>query len=122
MNAAEKVYVIDNSFLNIFAYPKQDYGVENAVACLLHRQWGKVFYWRDKNEHEVDFIYERQQGDYLPVEVKYASGRPEQQELKGLARFCEDYKCKSAFVVTKDYFAFHEGVWNVPAWLFCLVF
>jgi len=61
----------------------------------------RLSYWRDSRGHEVDFIVE-EQGETLPLEVKYRSGRPAARDLKGLRILCEKKGLRRAAVVTKS--------------------
>ena len=60
----------------------------------------QVKFWRTQNKNEVDFILESE--DIVPIEVKYKAFRSPQIP-QGIRFFIEQYHCKSAFVVTKNY-------------------
>lgn len=75
--------------------------VETFVYNYLLRQTNdEVFFFRQREAKEVDFIIKTPNG-LLPVEVKYQNQiRPE--DLKSLIYYCQKQKLTKAVVVTKD--------------------
>lgn len=56
------------------------------------------FFWRDKYKDEVDIILQNGK-EIIPIEIKY---RNQPGQNKGLKKFIEKYKCKKAFIITKE--------------------
>jgi predicted AAA+ superfamily ATPase len=74
--------------------------VENFVFNYLKRtQPDEVFFWRERQVREVDFIC-RYQDTLLPVEVKYQQVT-RSEDLKNVLLFCRREKLKRAVIVTK---------------------
>jgi hypothetical protein len=66
------------------------------TACVVAT--GAKFFWRDKYKNEVDIVLLKD-GGIIPIEIKYRN-RPRQN--KGMEKFLKKYKCKEAFMITKD--------------------
>lgn len=132
-----KVYFVDTGLRNAVAAgfqaldTRSDSGglVENAVLA----QWMRTSsfhavsvespkYWRSQGGAEVDFIFPLDDGEVLPVEVKW-------QRLKtvsvpsGMRSFIEAYKPRNALILTKGLSGKtgvkETSVHFLPAWLFC---
>lgn len=58
-----------------------------------------IHYWRDKQNHEVDFIWPNRDGHPIAIEVKWSVG---QFDVAGLRAFRRIYKQGSNFVVCHD--------------------
>ena len=56
------------------------------------------FFWRDKYKDEVDIVLQKGR-DIVPIEIKY---RNQPSQNRGMEKFQKKYKCKEAFIVTKD--------------------
>ncbi len=56
------------------------------------------FFWRDKYKDEVDIVLQKGK-ELIPIEVKY---RNQPKQNKGMEKFLKKYKCKEAFIITKD--------------------
>ncbi len=76
------------------------------------------FFWRDKYKDEVDIILQNGK-ELTPIEVKYRN-KPSQN--KGLHKFCKEYGCREAIVVTKDMSEKKGEVKFVPVHEFLLGF
>ena len=77
--------------------------VENFVFGQLYRNLGvheELKFWRTQNKNEVDFVIESQ--DIIPIEVKYKVSQSPQIP-QGIRFFIQQYHCKIAFVVTKNF-------------------
>lgn len=58
-----------------------------------------INYWRDKQDHEIDFILSKRKADPIAVECKWSSGRFDPSNLKAFRRRYPDGK---NYVVTTD--------------------
>ena len=103
-----KVYFIDNGFLKALSTKfSKDMGrfMENLVAVeLLHRE-SEIYYWKDYQQREVDFVVKEGEKVKELIQVTYASGRDEidRRELRALERAAEELGCKRKTVITWDY-------------------
>lgn len=58
-------------------------------------------FWRTQSGNEVDFVIES--NELIPIEIKYKPFQKPQIPT-GIRFFIQNYNCKNAFVVTKNYF------------------
>lgn len=59
-------------------------------------------YWRSKRSgHEVDIVAEIE-GQIVPFEVKYRSGKMKSDDLKGLQLLCGERRIDRAYLITRD--------------------
>lgn len=124
----KKLFFIDNGLRNSLIFREindleKTKIVENVVfSHVLHMKknelFPKIFYWLDKNRHEVDIVVQMG-GVVIPIEVKYAN-RIDDSDLKGLAGFCRRYGTKG-LVITKDTLKEEKGIIYIPAWLFLVM-
>jgi len=112
--APKKIYVTDPGLINVISMKfKEDFGriIENVVAIdLLRRRsyWYKtweIYYYKDYQDHEVDFaIKDGMRIKYL-IQVTYSSGKDEieKMELNSLIKASNELKCDNLTVITWDY-------------------
>ncbi len=77
--------------------------VENFVFGQMYRNLAvteDIKFWRTQNKNEVDFVIESE--EIIPVEVKYKAFEFPQIP-QGIRFFIQQYDCKIAFVITKNY-------------------
>ena len=126
-----KVYCLDTGLRN-FAIKnfnefllREDLGhlIENAVFLEMLKNKDilqNIYYWRTKNQTEVDFIIESN-GTYFPVEVKYSKGAQIKIPSNIKTFFTHYPKSSLGFVITKNYFTKmsleNRDVFFVPAFL-----
>ena len=128
--APKKVYSIDAGMANTIGYKiSENLGrtMENIVAIELmrrksywHREW-EIYYWKDHQQREVDFVVKEGEKVKELIQVTYASGKDEieRRELKALEKASEELRCKRKTVITWDYE--EEGeVRFVPLWKWLL--
>ena len=107
----KKVYPIDPGFYKLLPRFGADYGIlmESLVAIeLFKRAFEKgleVFYWKDYQSREVDFIVKEGLNIRQLIQVTYASGRNEVEgrELKALTEASNKLECNDLLVITWDY-------------------
>lgn len=58
----------------------------------------KYFFWRTKTGLEVDFIIQTNEGEIIPVEIKYTDV-PHKRHLSHLKIFMEEFNCKKGFLI-----------------------
>ena len=110
----KKVYCIDPGFVSTLSFKlSRNYGrnMENVVAVELlrrksywHRNW-EVYYWKDYQQREVDFVIKEGLKVKQLIQVSYASGRDEieRREIRSLLKASEELNCKELLVITWDY-------------------
>jgi len=114
MISPKKVYCIDNGFVEAMSFKaSEDFGrlMENLVAVELMRRksyWFKnqeIYYWKDYQQNEVDFVVREGEKIKQLIQVTYASNKNEieTREIKGLLKASELLKCENLLVVTWDY-------------------
>lgn len=105
-----KVYLVDNGFYT-FLERKEDLGrlMENFVFLELIKSGLEVgvnlFYFRDYQQNEVDFVIKDGLRIKQLIQVTYASGRDEirEREIKALVKASDLLKCKNLLCITWDY-------------------
>lgn len=109
--AASKVYVIDNGFVAAKAFNlSENLGrlLENEVFVELLRQGYQVetslFYYRSRNDREVDFV--TRQGTHINqlIQVCYdmTSPKTEKREVSSLIECAGELKCKNLLIITNN--------------------
>ena len=89
---------------------------ENYVAQAFAANLIPLFYWKNDNTAEVDFVIQKEL-DVIPVEVK--SGI--RVRSKSLGIFMEKYKCPYGIRISKKNFGFENGIKSVPLYaVFCI--
>jgi len=112
--APKKVYCIDNGIVNTMGFKiSENLGslMENLVAIELLRRksyWFKeweVYYWKNSQQNEVDFVVKEGLKVKQLIQVTYAFGKDEieKREVKALLKAGEELKCKNLLVITWDY-------------------
>ncbi len=112
--APKKVYLIDTGFTTTAGYRiSENIGrlMENTVAVELfrrrsywHPNW-EIYYWKDHQQREVDFIVKNGSEIRQLIQVTYATGIDEidRRELKSLIKAGEIFNCKNMLLITWDY-------------------
>ncbi|RLJ01950.1 MAG: hypothetical protein DRP11_03645 [Candidatus Aenigmatarchaeota archaeon] len=112
--APKKVYCIDTGMINAVGFRvSENMGrlMENLVCIELLRRrnywYGSqdIFYWKDSQHREVDFVVKEGEGIKELIQVTYADGMDEidRREIKALLKSSKDLKCKNLLVITWDY-------------------
>ena len=106
-----KVYVCDSGISTIFRF-SEDMGklMENAVFLELKRRqnenpWLEIYYYRDYQQREVDFVLKRGLAVEQLIQVTYASDRAGigKREAEALLKVSSEFKCKNLTIITWDY-------------------
>lgn len=133
--APKKVYSIDAGIINaISSKSTKDIGnlIENLIAIELHRKRSylhpeiEIFYWKDHQQREVDFLIKQGLKVKELIQVCYDvdNFKTKERELKSLIKASQELKCKNLLVITWDYEA-NEKFKNrkiefKPLWKFLL--
>ena len=105
--SVRKIYCIDTGFFNAIGFRFS----ENIVAVELLRRksyWHnnyEIFYWKDYQQHEVDFVVKEGLRVKQLIQVTYASSKDEieKRELKALLKAGNELKCRDLLIITWDY-------------------
>lgn len=109
--APRKVYVVDNGFVTSKAFSLSDnLGrlLENQVFVELIRRGYDVdktiFYYRSRNDKEVDFVLRKGMHIDKLVQVCYdmSSPKTEKREVDSIVECANELKCNNLFIVTND--------------------
>jgi predicted AAA+ superfamily ATPase len=110
--APKKVYCIDNGIVAAIGFKfSENVGkiMENTVAVELRRRAAagasEVYYWKDHQQHEVDFVVKTGPCVTRLLQATYASARHEVQEreIKALLKASRQLRCNDLQVITWDY-------------------
>ncbi|MEM0259741.1 MAG: ATP-binding protein [Thermoproteota archaeon] len=109
IKSKKKVYSMDLSFPNFTSFKfSENIGrlIENLVAIeLLRKGYKEVYYWKDYQQNEVDFVIKQGLNIKQLIQVTYASSKDEidKREIKALIKASELLKCKNLQIITWDY-------------------
>jgi len=114
MIAPKKVYCTDSGIINSVAFMvSKNMGklMENVVAVELKRRksyWHgniEIYYWKDHQQREVDFVLKKGAKIEQLIQVTYASGKDEISsiEIKAMLKASNELKCKNLLILTWDY-------------------
>ena len=108
-----KIYCIDNGLVNLIGFKfSQNLGkiCENTVAIeLLRKSFSqptlKVFYWKNPQNQEVDFVIKKKLKITQLIQVCYnlEDYQTKQRELKSLYKASQELNCNNLLVITWDY-------------------
>jgi len=111
--APKKVYCIDNGIVHSIGFGvSENTGrlMENIVAVELQRKCAidhnlEIYYWKDHQQNEVDFILKKESKVKQLIQVTYATERYEvnERETKSLLKASKELRCKNLLVITWDY-------------------
>ena len=109
----KKVYCIDNGIINCIGLRfSKNLGkvYENTVFLKLKRealnnQRMRIFYWKNIQHEEVDFVIKEGPTIKQLLQVCYDVENPEtkRREIKALVKASDELKCNTLLIITKDY-------------------
>jgi predicted AAA+ superfamily ATPase len=133
--APKKVYAIDTGIANLLGY-RSDQNIarlmETTVAVELKRRQAKglvkeVYYWKDYQQREVDFVIKEGNKVIELIQVTYASSREEvkEREIGSILAASKELHCDRLKIITTDYEGSEmvEGkrIGFVPLWKWLLL-
>lgn len=102
----KKGYVIDTGMaraLNLGLSQDQGQCLENLVFMELRRKHSKIFYLKDSNGHEIDFVYEEKGKPRLvQVTVSLADEKTRKREMTPLLSVMKQYDMPEALILTMN--------------------
>ncbi|UCF08497.1 MAG: ATP-binding protein, partial [Thermoplasmata archaeon] len=111
--APKKVYCIDNGIVSSVGFGlSENTGriMENTMAVDLLRKVAiepalEVYYWKDHQQNEVDFVVKKGPKVEQLIQVTYANEKREinERETKSLIKASKELRCKNVFIITWDY-------------------
>lgn len=134
-NAPKKVYCIDTGIINAVSFKATESPgrlIENIVAVELQRrksywhQKHEIYYWKDHQQKEVDFVIKEGTSIKELIQVCYDISDPDTKtrEERALIKAGEDLRCDSLLVLTWDYDSTeeHKGkkIRYAPLWKWLL--
>ena len=102
--------------------------MENVVAIellrmrsYLHKNW-EIFYWKDYQQNEVDFVVKEGPKVKQLIQVTYASSKEEisKRELRALLKASKELQCNDLLVITWGYEGEEDNVKFIPLWKWLL--
>ncbi len=113
VNSPKKVYIIDTGLINTISHSvTENFGrlMENVVYLDLMRRRSsdralEMYYWKDYQNREIDFILRRGKKIVSLIQVTNASGGDEvdNREKRSLLKGSELLKCNNLKIITWDY-------------------
>jgi predicted AAA+ superfamily ATPase len=106
-----KVYVCDTGLPKVIRF-SADFGrlMENVVFIEELRRINdnpllEIFYWKDRQQNEVDFVLKEGLKIKQLIQVTYANGKDEigRREIRALLKASEELRCKDLLIITWDY-------------------
>ncbi len=130
-NSPRKVYSIDVGLSNAIGFRfSENKGkiMENIVLVELMREKSslEIYYWKDNQNKEVDFVLKEGKNIEQLIQVTYASSWDEirERELKALNKAAKALNCKNLQCITWEYedeVQYRENIINfVPLWKWLL--
>ncbi|MFH0869419.1 MAG: ATP-binding protein, partial [archaeon] len=108
--APKKIYCADTGMVNTVGFKfSEDRGrmMESAVAIELQRRKARdskmeVYYWKDHQQNEVDFVIKKGHAVRQLVQVTYASRREDirERETESLLKAGKELRCSNLLVIT----------------------
>lgn len=106
MQYPRKIYCIDNGIVNLAGFKTSEkFGrlYENTVAIELLRKGYNLFYWKARNQVEVDFVIKQGTQITQLIQVCYDIENTDvkQREVKALYKAMETFNLKEGLVITE---------------------
>jgi uncharacterized protein len=108
MQYPRKIYCIDNGIVNVVGFKlSENIGnlYENTVANELIRQGKKIYYWKNRQQEEVDFVvvHTAQVEQLIQVCYNIENIDTKNREIKSLIKAMRSFKLKEGLIITDDY-------------------
>ena len=129
----KKVYIIDTGLSTAISLQHNaDYGrmYENIVALELLRNRKEIYYWKNPQQEEVDFVIRESRKIMQLIQVCYnpSDSITEQREVRSLLKASQALHCKNLTLITEEkdqektieWFGIKRKVKYVPLWKWLL--
>ena len=125
MNNPYKMYCVDTALARSVSFKfSQDIGriYENIVFIELIRNGYEVYYWKSKQNFEVDFLIRQSLDiiDIIQVSVVVSNKKTKEREIRSILKAAKTFDLKKGKIITEDYAGEHteQGVHIdfVPLW------
>jgi len=116
MQYPKKIYFIDNVFINSIS-PKfsDNFGrlYENIVAIELKRRKEEVYYWKNMEKEEVDFVIKKDKEIDQLIQVCYdiTDQDAKKREIRAILKASKDLKCSNLLIINPDYSSEEIAEW-----------
>lgn len=137
IHSNKKIYCFDNGFYQAKAFkfsPDMGKLFENAVAIELKRQEFahelKIFYWRNNEQEEVDFVVQKGLKVDMLIQVCYTAGesKTNDREIRSLLKAGKEFNCNKLLVITNNlemkktvsWFGLSADIEYIPLWKWIL--
>ncbi len=120
INSPKKIYCFDNGFISAKAFKiSRDIGrvYENTVAIELKKREmageADVFYWKNREQQEVDFVIKKNAkvGQLIQVCYNFEDLAVQKREIRALILASKELKCNNLLIITNDYEAEKDEKW-----------
>ncbi|MBI5391272.1 ATP-binding protein [Candidatus Woesearchaeota archaeon] len=106
--APRKSYCIDTGIIRAVGFQSSEnrgFLMENLVAVELWRRNKELYYWKDHQQREVDFILKEGKGVVQLIQVcaDITHIETKQREIKALLVASRELRCNEMLVITSDY-------------------
>jgi hypothetical protein len=129
MQYPRKIYSIDVGLVNAAGFKFMETPgkiMENIVFIELKRRYNEVYYWKDKQAREIDFVVIDKTNRYKLIQVCWSldDRKAKEREIKALISGMKELKVNTALIITNDYEAKEttEGrtIIYIPLWKWLL--
>jgi len=108
MQYPRKIYCVDNGIVNVVGFKlSENIGniYENTVANELIRCDKKIFYWKNRQQEEVDFVvvHGTQVRQLIQVCYNIENIDTKKREIKSLLKAMDSFKLNEGLIITEDY-------------------
>jgi len=112
INSPKKIYCFDNGFITVKAFKlSRDIGkiYENCVAIQLKKleleKKINIFYWKNQQQQEVDFVIKENTKVKQLIQVCYdiADLKTKKREIRALIQASKELRCGNLLVITEGY-------------------
>lgn len=116
----KKAYCIDTGMAKTNSISlSEDIGrlLENAVFLFLRRSFNEIYYYKNTDGQECDFLIKRNDKITMAVQVCLKIDENNiNRELNGIKSAMTETQCKDGFIITLDQEDELEGIHLIPAW------
>jgi hypothetical protein len=102
-----KIYCVDTGLANVAGFKtSENFGrlYENTVAIELLRRGYEIYYWKTKQQEEVDFVVKKgmQVVQLLQVCLEMTSVTTHEREVKALCKALDAFQLNQGMILTDD--------------------